>query len=152
MNLRETKIQTLFLLMFLGGALGWAIGLTWSALSGFEFQISYLSAIFMLLLAATLLFWTLISRKRLRSGVEFSTQSSLVTARSAALAMATSRVSSLALGLYLALGIYNKVALNTPAGDSRFQISLLTCLGSLACVAVSVWLEKICKLPESFKR
>lgn len=152
MNIRETKIQTLVLLAVLGSAISWAMAVTWPTLVGHEIQISYYSSTTMGLFAIVLLFWTLLTRRKLQSGAWFSIHNSMVTARSAALAMASSRVCSFAFGFYLALSIYNKVAVNTSVGSSRFQLSLLASLASFACVSISIWLERICKLPKETKR
>jgi hypothetical protein len=71
----------------------------------------------------------------------------LVAARTAALALAASRIGALVAGFYagIAAGMATKLA--TTSGLQIFWAATAAALGGLALVAAALWLEHICRLP-----
>ena len=72
----------------------------------------------------------------------------LVAARTAALAMAASRVGSIVGGLYLGILIGEMPNASTAAGRSALLLAGLAAAGALAMAVVGVWLEAMCRLPQ----
>lgn len=102
----------------------------------------------MWVLAAALLIWTLLARKRIKPEKGKPKLDPILAARSAALAMSSSRVGSIAFGFYLAVFAENLLLENSPASRTRVFVSLLTALASLLTVAIGLWLEHLCRLPK----
>lgn len=71
----------------------------------------------------------------------------LVAARTAALAMAASRIGSLVAGFYAGVAVGIVPSLGTPTGSQTFWSAGLASLGALALVAAALWLEHVCRLP-----
>lgn len=143
-----TRINYLFALTLISGAAGWAIANLWPVLFGQAFATPWLTAVTMWLVAAALLIWTLLARKKIKPEKGKLKLDPLLAARSAALAMAASRVGALALGFYTGILIDNLVFSDSPASKERVTISALTALASLATIVIGLWLEHICRLPE----
>jgi heme A synthase len=71
----------------------------------------------------------------------------LVAARSAALAMAASRIGALVAGFYAGIAIGIIPSIGTPSGSSTFWAASLASLGAALLVAAALWLEHVCRLP-----
>lgn len=71
----------------------------------------------------------------------------LLAARTAALAMAASRVGSFCAGFYAGLGLAAVTNWGLQVAGQHLLIAATTALVSLALAAVGVWLERICSLP-----
>jgi ABC-type enterochelin transport system permease subunit len=106
------------------------------------------SAIAMILVFITLLLWTIMTRARLKPDATLNRLHPIVAARTAALAMAASRVGSLAFGFYLGVLIANIAADYSSAGTDRIRISAVTAIASLLTAVVALWLERICRVKE----
>jgi hypothetical protein len=106
------------------------------------------SAFAMILVFVTLLLWTVMTRARLKPGATLNRLHPIVAARSAALAMAASRVGSLAFGFYVGVLLANIAADYSSAGTDRIRISAATAIASLLTAVVALWLERICRVKE----
>ena len=146
--IQETKVGSLILLAVLSAAVGWSVANLWPTFFGQGMPVSIGSAIAMILVFITLLLWTLMTRARLKPGAPMNRLHPIVAARSAALAMAASRVGSLALGFYAGVLLANLAADYSSAGADRIQISAVTATASLLTAIVALWLERICRVKE----
>lgn len=146
--IQQTKIGNLSLLAILSAAVGWSIANLWPTFFGQGMPVSPGSAIGMILVFVTLLLWTIMARARLKPGATLNRLHPIVAARSAALAMAASRVGSLAFGFYIGVLIANIAADYSSAGTDRIRISVVTAIASLLTAVVALWLERICRVKE----
>jgi hypothetical protein len=102
----------------------------------------------MWLLAVSVGMWGWILRPRLlrRPGAE--PVPPLVAARTAALALAGSRVGAGVAGCYAGIGVLLLTDLGVEAARSGAISCAATVLGSAALVAASLWVEHMCRLPQ----
>ena len=146
--IQQTKIGNLSLLAVLSSAVGWSIANLWPTFFGQGMPVSLGSAFAMVLVFVTLLLWTVMTRARLKPGTTLNRLHPIVAARSAALAMAASRVGSLAFGFYVGVLLVNIAADYSSAGTDRIRISAATAIASLLTAVVALWLERICRVKE----
>ena len=146
--MQQTKISTLVVLAVLAAAVGWSFAQLWPKFVGQGMPVSVGSAIAMILVFVTLLIWTLMTRARLKPGVQINRLHPIVAARTAALAMSASRVGSLVFGFYVGVFLANVAAEYSSAGADRIQISVVTAIASLLTAIVALWLERICRIKE----
>lgn len=146
--MQQTKISMLAVLAVLAAAVGWSFAQLWPTFFGQGMPVSVGSAIAMILVFATLLTWTLMTRAKLKPEAKVNRLHPIVAARTAALAMSASRVGSLACGFYIGVLLANLAADYSSAGTDRIQISAVTAVASLLTAIVAVWLERICRLKE----
>jgi len=106
----------------------------------------------MSVLACFLLAWTLMVRANHAKTSHHHRLDPVVAARSAALALAASRVGSIAAGFYGGVLLVNALMLDTQASGRRVGITSLTVLASLIVVGLGLWLEHICRLPDDFDK
>lgn len=138
---------------------GWALnaGLWWFYSTGFH--IGWGSPLVTAACDIALLMWTLHVRTRLPRLQKQSDDklvliratnplSPLVAARTALLALASSRAGSLLVGLYLGLAAAAATHMNSEAGRTAVGLELLTAILALVLVAIALWLERLCKLPK----
>jgi hypothetical protein len=146
--MQQTKVSMLVVLAILAASVGWSFAQLWPTFFGQGMPVSAGSAIAMVLVFVTLLIWTLMTRARLKPGATINRLHPIVAARTAALAMSTSRVGALAFGFYVGVFLANVVADYSSAGTDRIRISAVTAIASLLTAAVAIWLERICRLKE----
>ena len=72
----------------------------------------------------------------------------LVAARTALLALSSSRAGSLLVGFYLGLAAAGALHIAADAGRTAVLLELLTALLALVLVILALWLERICTLPK----
>jgi Kef-type K+ transport system membrane component KefB len=144
----------LLMLVVVTAALGWALAQVVTAFTGRALPVPWLASVTLLSLAVALLIWTLLCRPRLprrtRLGERIRPTNPLpplVAARTAALAMAASRVGSIVGGLYLGILIGETPNASTAAGRSAL-LAGLAAAGAVAMAVVGVWLEAMCRLPQ----
>ena len=142
-----TRLRVLFALAVIAAAIGWGAMVTMQGRSGRVVPVPWLAPVTMWFLAVALLVWTLLARPRLQRRDGHRPLSPFVAARTAALAMAASRTGSLVAGFYLGMGLGAIPAHQTPAGAASIWAALATTVGSVALVAVALWLERLCRLP-----
>ena len=146
-----TRIRLLIVLAAITGVLGYAVVTIVAGQSGRVIQVPWLAAATLWVLALAMLMWALLSRPRLqrhKGAKSGSTQMPpLMAARTAALAMAASRVGSLVTGFYAGVALASLPHRDTPAGMTTTWASAASALGALALVAAALWLEYLCRLP-----
>ena len=146
--MQQTKVSMLIVLAILAAAVGWSFAQLWPTFFGQGMPVSTGSAIAMILVFASLLVWTLMTRARLKPGATLNRLHPIVAARTAALAMSASRVGSLVFGFYVGVLLANIAADFSSAGVDRIRISAITATASLLTAIVAIWLERICRLKE----
>ncbi len=91
--------------------------------------------------------WTLLARKRIAGpGRTFT---AIQSARTAALALAGSRTGTMISGGAFGLAVSYVLAPATQANTERIQILSLTFVSALLLIIISLWLERICRIPDS---
>ena len=142
-----TRIRLLIVLAVIAAAIGWGAVTLVEGRSGRVIPVPWLAGATMWFLAAALLIWTLLSRPRLLRKPGSRPLPPLVAARTAALAMAASRTGSLVTGFYAGIAIGTMPSRATEAGGVALSAAIVTSVGSLALVAIALWLEHLCRLP-----
>ena len=146
--IQQTKVGTLVVLSVLASAIGWSLSQLWPIWFEQGIPVPVGSAIAMVLVALSLLVWTLMTRARLKPGSQAPRLHPLVAARTAALAMSASRTGSIFFGFYFGVVLSNIAAANSPAASNRIVISIITAVASLFTATIALWLERICRLPQ----
>ena len=142
-----TRLRTLIALAVLAAAIGWGTVQVVDAWLGRVLPVPWLAAAALWLLAAATGYWALSSRPRLARRPGVRPMPPLVAARTAALAMAASRIGSLVAGFYAGVAVGMVSAIATPSGGAAFWSATLAAVGALALVAAALWLEHLCRLP-----
>ena len=148
MNLSPTSPKLLLSVAVLAAAAGWGLSSLWELLTGRYLPVPWTTALALWLLAAALLFWALMVRPRLRHDPGSRPLDPLVAARTAALAMAASRTGALVGGVYFGIAVAFASRWGQEAGRERVVTAAVAVLASLAVVAVGLWLERMCRLPD----
>jgi hypothetical protein len=146
--MQQTKIRVLVVLAVLSAAVGWSLAQLWPTWFAQGFPVSTGSAVAMILVAISLLVWTLMTRARLNPESGVKRLHPLVAARTAALAMSASRVGALALGFYVGVLLSNIVAIESAAGSDRIKAAAVTAVASFVTILIALWLERICRIKE----
>lgn len=142
-----TRLRVLAALGAIASALGWGAVTLVEGQSGRVIPVPWMAAATMWVLAFALLMWAVLSKPRLRRQDGARPMPPLVAARTAALAMAASRVGALVGGFYLGIGAGVLGLRTTEAGTQTLMSSLGAALGALALIIVALWLERLCRLP-----
>lgn len=142
-----TRIRVLLGLAAIAAALGWGALTLVEGQSGRVIPVPWLASATMWVLALAILIWALLSRPRLQRQPGARPMPPLVAARTAALAMAASRVGALVGGFYLGVAIGAVGRRTSEAGTDTLYASAAAAVGSLAVVAAALWLERLCRLP-----
>jgi hypothetical protein len=100
------------------------------------------------ILAIALWLWTTGVRNRLARAPGTKPLPPIVAARSAALALAASRVGAVVCGFYAGLLLVLVNRLDVPAIRESALWSTLSALSALALTVIAWWLERILRLPE----
>lgn len=145
-----TRPRTLVLLAVVSTAVGWGVTRIVDSVVGRFFPVPWSVPALMLLLAAAVALWARGTRARLQRRPGTQPMPPLVAARTAALALATSRAGSVVGGFYLgvALGLAQYWSANDDAQMLAIA-ALLTALASAGLVGAGLWLERVCRIPPS---
>ena len=146
MKLAPTKLRLLMGLgsaAFLGSYLLISIWYNWKS-TGWD--LTWSTAIAMMILVVGLSGWTLLLRSRLRN--RSTRLHSITVARSAALALATSRVGAIVLGSYAGLALFYGTHQQIAINSQRLNVAISTAVLGAISASVALWLERICRLPE----
>lgn len=146
--MRPTRVRLLVALAVVTAAVGWGAARVLDAVTGRLVPVPWLAPATLWLLAAGVLLWALLSRPRLLRRPGSRPMPPLVAARTAALAMACSRVGAVVGGVYAGLGVAALSALSTQAGRETASAAGAAAMGALALVVAALWLEHMCRLPE----
>jgi len=150
MRASNTKISTLLMTGVLAGATGWSVARLWPIWTGTEFSVPLLTPFIMSALVGFLFSWTLMVRANLKKSSRRNGLDPLVSARSAALALSSSRVGSVAAGFYAGVLMLNALMLDSEASRRCVGTASLCVLASLIVATLGLWLERICRLPNDF--
>lgn len=142
-----TRIRTLVAMAAIAAAVGWGVVQVVDAWLGRLVPVPWLAAAALWLLAGAVLYWTISSRPRLQRRPGTRPMPPLVAARTAALAMAASRIGALVGGFYAGVAAGMVPSIATPTGSQTFWSAGLASLGALALVVAALWLEHVCRLP-----
>ena len=145
--MKPTRVWSLAAAAVLAAAVGWGVVELVDSWAGRLVPVPWLAAAAMWLVAAGVAYWTYTSRPRLQRKPGAKPMPPLVAARTAALAMAASRIGALVAGFYAGIAIGIVPSIGTPSGSSTFWAASLASLGALALVAAGLWLEHVCRLP-----
>ena len=145
-----TRPRTLLLLAIVAVSLGWGVTFFVDRVVGRFFPVPWSVPVVMGVLALAVVAWTRGTKARLARKAGTKPMPPLVAARTAALALATSRTGSVVGGFYLgvALGLAQYWSANP---DARLIVvaALLTSAASLGLVLAGLWLERVCRIPPS---
>lgn len=145
--MQPTRIRILLGMGAIAAAVGWGLVQVVEAWLGRLIPVPWPAAAALWLLAGAVVYWAASSRPRIQRRPGSKPMPPLVAARSAALAMAASRIGSLVAGFYAGIAGAMVTALGTPTGSTTFWAASLASLGAVALVAGALWLEHICRLP-----
>ena len=145
--MRPTSIRMLGLVALGTLVAGWGFA-SLLARSGRLPYVPWLAVLVIWGVAGFVLVWTMVARRRLHPDPGRERMAPLVAARTAALALAGSRTGAVVLGFYagLALRLADQTVL--AAARERLLAAGLAALGGLVLIVLSLWLERICRLPE----
>ncbi len=145
--MRPTRIRLLLAIAVISAAVGWGIVHVVDAWLGRLIPVPWLAAAALWLLAGAVLYWAAASRPRIQRRPGAKPMPPLVAARSAALAMAASRIGSLVAGCYAGIAVAMLPVLATQTGWATFWAASLASLGAVTLAGAALWLEHICRLP-----
>lgn len=148
MSVQPTRPSALGAVFVLAASFGWSVIRLWSRWSDEGPSVPWLAAVTMTLLFLSLLGWALVARNKIQPEPGKPRWHPLVAARTVALAMAASRVGSLAAGFYFGFLMASLDGFSSPAGRQRVLVSGVIVLASVGTVVVALWLERICQLPQ----
>jgi hypothetical protein len=145
--MQPTRLRLLAGVGVISAAFGWGVVQIVDAWFGRLVPVPWLAAGALWLVAGAVAYWAFTSRPRLQHRPGAKPLPPLVAARTAALALAASRIGALVAGFYagIAAGMTTKLA--TASGLQIFWAATAAALGGLALVAAALWLEHICRLP-----
>lgn len=162
--MRLIRIRTLLGLAVIAAVIAWGALSVWDNSAATLPGVPWTAPIALLLVAAVLLAIALSLRSRFRR--QRSAASSPVdgqrsgdrtpprpvdpffAARSVALAKACAHVGAVVVGLYAGYGIFLLPDLDIALRRDRAIVCAVTVLAGVVLVAVAVWLERVCRLPE----
>lgn len=145
--MQPTRTRLLVGIAVVTAAVGWGVVQIVDAWFGRLVPVPWLAAGSMWLLAGAVAYWAFTSRPRLQGRPGAKPMPPLVAARTAALAMAASRIGALVMGFYAGIAAGMAPSLATPSGLQIFWAASAAALGGFALVAAALWLEHLCRLP-----
>jgi hypothetical protein len=148
--MRPTSVRMLALVVLVAAAFGWVVA-DWVDGQGRLPAVSWLAVLIVWVVAGFVAAWALVARRRLHptsDAPDRPRMAPLVAARTAALALAGSRTGAVVLGVYGGTALRLLTETSVAAGRERLLAAGLAALGGLVLTAVSLWLERICRLPE----
>ena len=146
--MKPTSVRLLLALAVLSAAAGWGLSSVFEAVIGRYLPVPWTAAAALGLLAAALLIWALLVRPRLRHDPHSRPLDPIVAARTAALAMAASRTGAIAGGVYVGIALSFVGRWAQDAGRERVVSAGAAVVASLVLIAVALWLERLCRLPD----
>jgi len=145
--MQPTRVRLLVAIALVCAALGWGLVQVVASWSGRLIPVPWLAAAALWIMAGALAYWTLLSRPRLQGRRDVKPMDPIVAARSAALAMAASRIGAVMLGFYAGVAFAMAGRLGTPSGAQAFWSATAASLGALGIVVAALWLEHACRIP-----
>jgi ABC-type thiamin/hydroxymethylpyrimidine transport system permease subunit len=145
--MKPTRVWALVAAAVVTAAVGWGFVQLVDAWAGRLLPVPWLAAAAMWLVAAGVAYWAYTSRPRLQRKPGAKPMPPLVAARTAAMAMAASRIGAVVAGFYAGVAVGMLPSIATPSGTSTFWSASLASLGAVALVVAALWLEHVCRLP-----
>ena len=145
--MRPTRLRLLVAVAVICAAIGWGLTQIVYAWSGRLLPVTWLAPAALWMVALAVAYWTWTSRPRLQHRPGARPMPPLVAARSAALAMAASRIGAVVAGFYGGIAVVMLSYLMTETGRATFWAATAAAAGSTALVAAGLWLESVCRLP-----
>jgi ABC-type thiamin/hydroxymethylpyrimidine transport system permease subunit len=145
--MQPTRMRLLVGIAVISGAVGWGLVRIVDSWSGRLVAVPWLAAGSLWLVAGAVAYWAWSSKPRLQRRPGSKPMDPIVAARSAALAMAASRIGALVTGLYGGIAIAMLGKLTTESGLRTFWAAGVATLGALALTIAALWLEHVCRLP-----
>lgn len=143
-----TRLRLLAGFALVAAAVGWGAVRLLDAFSARLLPVPWLAPVTLWLLAGAVFLWALLSRPRLQRKPGARPMPPMVAARTAALAMASSRAGAVVGGFYAGVALAAVPSLETQAGRETTWAAGAASLGSFALVAAALWLEHLCRLPQ----
>jgi hypothetical protein len=140
----------LALLALISSMFGWSLA-NWVDNMGRLIAIPWLAPATLWLFALAVLWWARGTRARLDPKSDRPRMDPLVAARTAALALAGSRTGAAVFGFYGGIALRLLGETGIAAGRQRLICAALAALGALALTAASLYLERICRIPQDPK-
>jgi hypothetical protein len=147
-SLRPTTWRLLVALAAIAAALGWAANRLVDAFAERSLSVPITMPVAMALLALTTALWARGTRARLSGKPGTRPMDPLVAARSAALAMAASRVGAIVAGFYAGVLVDLVPRFDVPGVRERGVVAIATVVMAVLLALAGLWLERICRLPD----
>jgi hypothetical protein len=144
---KPTSVRMLLLVAALVAAAGWVFA-NWVDSRARLPAIPWLAVAVIWVVAGFVGAWALVARRRLKPDAGAERMAPLVAARTVALALAGSRTGAVIFGLYGGIALRLLQETGVAAGRERLLAAALASLGGLVLAGLSLWLERICRLPE----
>ncbi|MFD8483723.1 DUF3180 domain-containing protein [Kitasatospora sp. NPDC059673] len=149
--MKPLRLRLLLGIVAITGLLSWGGARLWDSLGTLPGVPAYapfvLAAIAMVLLAVAISL-----RSRLKAIRERQPDAKRVdplhAARALVLGQASALVSAVVTGVYAGVGVFLLGSLEVPARRAQAGTALFSVLAGAAVIAVALWLQHICKLPE----
>ena len=145
--MKPTRIALLVAIAVIAAAVGWGMVRIVDSWAGRVLPLPWLAAGALWLVAGAVLYWSLSSRPRLMKEPGAKPMPPLLAARTAALAMAASRVGALLTGLYAGIAVGVVPLMSVPSGVNTFWAALVAATGAFVLTAAALWLEYMCRIP-----
>ena len=145
--MQPTRARLLIGIAVICAALGWGTVQIVAAWFGRLVPVPWLAAGALWIVAGALTWWTFQARPRLRGRPDVKPIDAIVAARSAALAMAASRIGAVMAGFYVGVAVGLVARISTPSGAQAFWASTVAAVGAAGLVAAALWLEHSCRIP-----
>ncbi len=148
--MKPTSVPSLFAVALVAGLIGWGL-VDWVDGRGRLPAVPWSAVLVIWVVAGFVGAWTLAARRRLHPRADSPRRTPpmtpVVAARTTALAFAGSRTGAIVFGLYAGVAVRLLQETAVAAGRERLLAAALAALGGLVLAALSLWLERICRLP-----
>ena len=148
MHIKPTLLRHLAISAVVLAVTGWIVASEWMNVVGQGLPVPAMTSLTLWVFGICLLGWTLMSRNSIQPKPGTRPMEPIIAARTAALAMAASRMASWVGGFYVGVLIWNVTRLDTPSGAQRVVTSGLNIAATVVIIVVALWLESNCRLPE----
>ncbi len=155
--MKPTETRNLITWSVFGLIFGYFIPQIYKNISGSFFPVSNNTFLALVVLDASLLYWIIIFRSRLKITKKKEIENNkkklpphpLVAARTVALAFAGSRAGVLILNFYLGVIVSFIPGLSLNPVQNRITTSIFIIISAGILLGLSLWLEKICRIKDS---
>lgn len=147
--MKNTKISSLIWIFSIGATLGIFGPSIYENLTSRLIFIYLNTALAIFILNMTILFWGVNFRNRLKNRFKYQPVNAMTAARTTALALAASRTGALLSGFYIGVALFFIPALSNSANNQRLTNTLITTVLTLWLLALGLWLERICQVPQA---